>query len=58
MYGLISLALRKDIQDKIIDEIDTVYLEAAIDGRAELTYKDDFPKLKYTYGFMVSLKHF
>jgi hypothetical protein len=47
------LALRGDIQDKVIEEIDAVYAEAAAAGRKELTYSDDFEKLQYTYGFMV-----
>lgn len=32
-----------------------MYAEAASEGRKELTYKDDFEKLQYTYGFMVCL---
>ncbi|OCL05914.1 cytochrome P450 [Glonium stellatum] len=51
-YGLITLALRNDIQDKIVEEIDAIYVEAASAGRSELTYGDDFEKLRYTYGFM------
>ena len=53
-YGLVTLALRQDVQSKVIEEIDAVYAEAADAGREELTYQQDFEKLKYTYGFMVS----
>jgi hypothetical protein len=51
---LITLALRPDIQDKVIEEIDAVYADAASAGRTELSYNEDFEKLQYTYGFMVS----
>lgn len=54
VYGLIVLALRPDLQDKVIEEIDMVYAEAEKEGRKEPTYADDFEKLQYTYGFMVS----
>lgn len=53
LYGLIALALHPEIQDKVIVEIDSVYASAASDGRAELSYTQDFEKLQYTYGFMV-----
>lgn len=51
-YGLITIALRQDLQDKVITEIDDVYEEAHSAGRTELTYADDFEKLEYTFGFM------
>ena len=53
VYGLIVLALRPDIQDQVIQEVDQIYAEAAKEGRQEPTYADDFEKLQYTYGFMV-----
>lgn len=52
VYGLITLALRPDIQDRVIEEIAQVYAEAAKERRAEPTYAEDFEKLQYTYGFM------
>lgn len=55
VYGLITLALRPDIQDRVIEEIAQVYAEAAKERRAEPTYAEDFEKLQYTYGFMVQL---
>lgn len=54
LYGLIVLALRPDLHDKVTEEIDHVYAAAAREGRADLSYADDFEKLQYTYGFMVS----
>ncbi|KAH0293768.1 hypothetical protein KCU62_g848, partial [Aureobasidium sp. EXF-3399] len=51
-YGLALLALRPDIQDKTIAEIDQVYKGAREEGRSELTYEQDFEKLHYLYGFM------
>ena len=53
LYGLICLALYPEIQDRIIEEVDSVYAQAAEQGRSELTYADDFEKFIYTYGFMV-----
>ncbi|KAM4067577.1 cytochrome p450 [Hirsutella rhossiliensis] len=52
VYALVVLALRPDIQAKVVEEVDRVYAEAAADGRSALTYKDDFAKLAYSYGFM------
>ena len=54
LYGIITLALYPDFQDEVVQEIDRVYAEAAQEGRIELTYEEDFEKLEYTYGFMVS----
>ena len=54
LYGLICLALYSDIQDKVIAEVDRAADQAARQGRSELTYADDFDKLEYTCGFMVS----
>ncbi|KAI5240129.1 hypothetical protein E4T43_06262 [Aureobasidium subglaciale] len=51
-YGLAILAIRTDIQNKTIAEIDRIYGEAKADGRDELTYEQDFEKLHYLYGFM------
>jgi cytochrome P450 len=51
-YGFITLALRQDLQDRIIEEVDGVYAEAAAEGRTSLNYTDDFEKFQYTYGFM------
>lgn len=54
-YGLITLALRPDLQEKVISEIDGVYEEAYAAGRSELTYSDDFEKFEYTFGFMYEM---
>ncbi|KAK3324444.1 putative cytochrome P450 oxidoreductase [Cercophora scortea] len=51
-YGLLALAAWPEVQTKVIEEIDRVYEEAAAEGRSALTYRDDFPKLEYTFGFM------
>ena len=51
-YGLITLALRQDLQDKVIAEIDRVHDEADAAGRKALSYSEDFEKLEYTFGFM------
>lgn len=54
IYGLITLALHEDLQTQMIEEIDQIYNEAANEGRQEPTYTEDFNKLQFTYGFMVS----
>ncbi|KAI2621580.1 putative cytochrome P450 oxidoreductase [Xylaria nigripes] len=51
-YGLLVLAANPDIQSKVIEEVDRVYEEAALEGRQELTYNEDFAKLEYTFGYM------
>ena len=51
-YGLITLALRQDLQEKVITEIDDIYRGAHEGGRKDLNYSDDFEKLEYTFGFM------
>lgn len=38
----------------MIEEIDRIHDEAEKEGRKELTYTEDFDKLEFTYGFMVS----
>ena len=49
------LALFGDIQDRLVEEIDHVYEEAAREGRTELSYTEDLPKFRYVLAFMVSL---
>ncbi|CAI6332017.1 unnamed protein product [Periconia digitata] len=51
-YGFITIALRQDLQDKVIEEVDATWAEAKAEGRTSLNYTDDFEKFKYTYGFM------
>ena len=51
-YGFITLALRQDLQDRVMEEIDGTYAEGAAQGRTSLNYTDDFEKFPYTYGFM------
>ncbi|KAI0195877.1 putative cytochrome P450 oxidoreductase [Astrocystis sublimbata] len=51
-FGLLALATNPEIQSKVIEEIDNVWEQAHAEGRTELTYKDDFSKLEYTFGFM------
>ncbi|KAL5425800.1 hypothetical protein PMIN07_011423 [Paraphaeosphaeria minitans] len=52
LYGLIVLALRRDIQAECVAEVDRIYAEAAAESRSTLTYAKDFDKLQYLYGFM------
>lgn len=52
IYGLITLALRPDVQAKVTDEIDDLCASALAEGRKELSYSEDFEKLSYTYAFM------
>ena len=55
IYGCICLALYDGLQDSVVEEIDRVYEESEAAGRKELSYEEDYPKLKYTLCFMVSL---
>lgn len=54
-YGFTTLALRQDLQDKIICEVDRVWQEAHAQGRNELNYTDDFEKFEYTFGYMYEI---
>ncbi|KAE8143180.1 putative cytochrome P450 oxidoreductase [Aspergillus pseudotamarii] len=51
-YGLVVLALEPELQTRVAAEVDSVWSQAAMEGRSELTYQLDFPELKYMYGFM------
>lgn len=54
IYGCVCLALYEGLQDSVVEEIDRVWDEAEKEGRTELDYDNDYPKLKYTLCFMVS----
>ena len=51
---MIILAIKPDLQDRMIEEIDRIYEEAVREGRRELSYNEDLPKFRYTLAFMVS----
>lgn len=57
IYGSVCLALYPELQDSVVEEIDRVWDEAEKEGRTELDYDNDYPKLKYTLCFMVTLSH-
>ncbi|KAL8737129.1 MAG: hypothetical protein Q9181_002000 [Wetmoreana brouardii] len=52
LYGLIALALHPEIQCKVAEEINAVWLSALAEGRNGLSYTEDFENLTYTYAFM------
>lgn len=54
LFCSITLALYDNIQDKLIEEIDSVWTEAQAAGRKELSYIEDLPNFRYTLAFMVS----
>lgn len=54
LFSVIMLAIKQDLQDRMIEEIDRIYEEAAREGRKELDYVEDLPKFRYTLAFMVS----
>lgn len=54
LFSVIMLAIKEDLQDRMIAEIDRIYEEAAREGRKELDYVEDLPKFRYTLAFMVS----
>ncbi|KAL8708605.1 MAG: hypothetical protein Q9220_006541 [cf. Caloplaca sp. 1 TL-2023] len=55
IYGCICLALYEGLQDSVVEEIDRVYEESEKAGRTELSYDEDYPKLKYTLCFMYEI---
>lgn len=55
VYGALMLALHSDLQDRMIEEVDCNFREAAKQGRQELDYDIDYPKFQYTLAFMVSI---
>ena len=57
VYGGLMLALHVDLQDRMIEEVDRNFREAAKQGRQELDYDIDYPKFQYTLAFMVSFSN-
>ncbi|KAI4217475.1 MAG: hypothetical protein LQ351_000070 [Letrouitia transgressa] len=55
IYGCICLALYDSLQDSVTEEIDRVFDECEQAGRTELSYEEDYPKLKYTLCFMYEI---
>ncbi|KAL8981234.1 MAG: hypothetical protein Q9177_005635 [Variospora cf. flavescens] len=55
IYGCVCLALYDDLQDRVVEEIDRVWDEAEKEGRKELDYDNDYPKLEYTLCFMYEI---
>jgi hypothetical protein len=53
IYAAATLAMHDDLQDRMIEEIDAVFDEAAREGRQELNYDQDYIKFPYTLAFMV-----
>jgi cytochrome P450 len=47
------LALYPDIQNRLIEEVDRIWAEAAREGRSELSHTHDMPKFRYMIAFMV-----
>lgn len=58
LFSSIVLALYDNLQDRMVEEIDRVYEEAAREGRKELSYTEDLPKFRYILAFMVCLVPF
>ena len=54
IYAAITLACHDDMQDRMIEEIDHVYADAAKHGIRELDYKSNWHRFSYTLAFMVS----
>jgi cytochrome P450 len=53
-YSLILLAQHPEIQRILLDEIDSVYEQAAQEGRSQLEYDLDFNRARWTFAIMVS----
>lgn len=54
IFSCITLALDDEIQNRVLEELDRIYNEAAAEGREELSYTHDFPKFHYMLAFLVS----
>jgi hypothetical protein len=52
-YTMVLLAQRPDIQQRLLDEIDEVYNQAALEGRDQLDYELDFNRVGFTLAIMV-----
>ena len=52
-YALILLAQRPDIQQILLNEVDSVYARAALEGRDQLEYELDFNRARWTFAIMV-----
>ena len=57
IYAAITLACRPDLQDRMIEEIDSAYDDAARQGTKTLDYKTNWHRLSYTLAFMVSVNY-
>jgi cytochrome P450 len=58
LFCCITLALYPAIQDRLIDEVDSIWAEAEREGRSELTLVHDMPKFRYLIAFMVRMSLF
>jgi cytochrome P450 len=56
-YAMILLAQHPDIQQILLDEVDEVYDRAAMEGRNQLEYEQDFNRARWTFAIMVRRKH-
>lgn len=52
---MLVLIAHRDLQERLIEEIDTVYAQAAKEGRLNLSHAEDFPRFRYLVAFMVYL---
>ncbi|KAJ7248888.1 cytochrome P450 [Mycena haematopus] len=51
-YALLSLALNPDVQDALLNEIDSIYERALREGRTELSYEKDFSRSRWAFAIM------
>lgn len=54
LFSTLVLILHPELQDRVLEEIDSVYARAEAEGRSELSYSNDFPRFRYLVAFMVS----
>ncbi|KAI2780016.1 cytochrome P450 [Daldinia loculata] len=52
LFTMLVLIAHRDLQERLIEEIDTVYAQAAKEGRLNLSHAEDFPRFRYLVAFM------
>ena len=56
IFSCVALALFQNVQQELLDELDQVVEYSRSQGRTELSYTEDFPRLRYMLASMVKLQ--
>ena len=55
IFSCVALALFDNVQQDLLDELDQVIRSSESQSRTELSYTEDFPRLRYMLAFMVTI---